>query len=184
MHGRHRRFAPSFVVTVSALAVACSKPPSNEAIEPVTDPVKKADSGKVELPPPENPPSPKLTKKRVRTSKSPPKWEPASGMVPYEDFVAQNPTDSEGRTIFVSFDDTCFVQMPKKNQPKALPPGMPWYDTLLVDCPTELDDPAWDDCSGGTLEAVKGKSGECYCVHPGGNPPPPPNVVACPKHKK
>jgi hypothetical protein len=179
----HKRFAPSFVMTVSALAVACSKQPSGEqgAIAPV--PSERQDADKVEQVH-DNPPAPKIGRKRVRTSKSPAKYQPASGTVPpWSDFVQQNPSDPQGRTIFVASDDSCFVQLPRKDQSKPLPPGAPWFAQGPVDCPAALDDPAWDDCQYGTLEAVKGSS-DCYCVQPGGNPPPPPSKVACPKHPK
>jgi hypothetical protein len=179
-----KRFRPSFVLTASALAAACSKEPVNgekQAIAPVAS-EQKSDAAKVE-PVVGNPPEPPPTKKRVRTSKTPAKWNPTSGPIPFSDFVPQNPTDAQGRMIYVASDDSCFVQLPMKKEPKNMVPGMRWYDPGPVDCPKELDDPAWDDCSYGTLEAVKGKA-ECYCVQQGGNPPPPPSKIACPKHGK
>jgi hypothetical protein len=181
-----RRLRPSFVITASAFAAACSKEPTSgggekQTIAPVTS-EQKSGAGELE-PVHDNPPAAKTTKKRVRTAKTPAKWSPASGPIPYSDFVPRNPTDAQGRTIYVASDDTCYVQLPMKNPPKNMVPGMPWYDIGPVDCPAELDDPAWDDCQYGTLEAVKGKA-DCYCVRSGGNPPPPPAKIACPKHGK
>lgn len=177
-----KRFRPSFVFTASALAFACSKEPTagEKPITPVTGEQKS--DGKFE-PVHDNPPAPKTTKKRVRTSKTPAKYNPASGPVPFSDLAPQNPSDAQGRMIYVASDDTCYVQLPLKKPPEHMLPGMPWYAQGPVDCPAELDDPAWDECQYGTLEAVEGKA-ECYCIQPGGNPPPPPSKVACPKHGK
>lgn len=188
-----RRPAPSFVFTVSAVVLACHREPQKEAIgpEPSVATTTASASSTASAPPvvasastsetPETPKAAKATRKRKRTAKaSTPKW--AKTSMPWADVVGQNPTDAEGRTIFVGGDDTCYVTMPAK-KPHNLPPGFPDLDTVDVDCPPELDDPAWDDCTGGTLQAST-KKNECWCAQSYGNPPPPPAVVHCPKTKK
>ena len=93
--------------------------------------------------------------------------------------VTLNPF-GEGRAIYISNDDSCFVETPMKNPPKDVPTGFRAVEQKIVDCPTELDDAAWDDCSWGVLYAVKGDP-NCLCGPLAGNPPPPPRLSACPK---
>lgn len=53
------------------------------------------------------------------------------------------------------------------------------YDTKQVDCPKEMDDPAWDHCQGGTvLQHVE--TSACVCLQTG-NPPRPTVSMPCPK---
>jgi len=66
--------------------------------------------------------------------------------------------------------------------PMGLPSGARAIDTVFVDCPPAMDDPAWDTCTSSGLSRSKTKD-ECYCVALGGNPPPPPRVNRCPKTK-
>jgi hypothetical protein len=66
----------------------------------------------------------------------------------------ENPRDAAGRRVFVAADDSCFVQVPA---PDAGPPVR-----LVVDCPTELDDPSWGACVEGTLYSFKIRH-ECWC---------------------
>lgn len=82
-----------------------------------------------------------------------------------------NPSDAKGRTIY-AVGASCFVRAAPGKYPGT-------YKTEFVDCPKSMDDPAWDQCSGG--EIWRDKSGRsCACVQ-SGNPPPPTTAVPCPK---
>jgi len=71
--------------------------------------------------------------------------------------------------------------MPMKSlPPRGLPTGSRAVETVFVDCPPVMDDPAWDTCNSSGLSRSKTKD-ECYCMPLGGNPPPPPRANRCPK---
>src|SRR5207253_292125 len=142
-------------LATAAAAVSCSKPQPKDTIEPdktekdagslgkVSNAENGEDSGKAELPPPQNPPAPKVFRKRVRTAtvKAPPKFSKGGDLANY---AIQNPNDAEGRAVFVASDDSCFIKVPKDFKSKTpMPPGMPWYTPKTVDCPVEADDPAY-----------------------------------------
>ena len=129
-----------------------------------------------------NPPSIAPTRKRKRTSAAPATYKYPPGPAPnWSDLEAKNPTDADGRTLYVDSSDTCYVEVPPKALPKTpMPPGLRMMDHLALDCPAIMDDPAWDECAYGPLMKNKSKP-ECYCMALGGNPPPPPRLVACPK---
>jgi len=193
----NRRFAPSFILTVSALAapsaVSCSKPQPKELIEPdkaakdagnlgSKAATESDDGGKAELAAQENPPSPKVFRKRVHTAKTKAPPAPFGKAVDLEGYAIQNPNDPGGHAVFVASDDSCFIKVPRDFKKTPMPPGFPWFTQQTVDCPVEADDPAYDECHG-QLMAANGKP-DCYCYYEGGNPPPPPTATMCPKHKK
>lgn len=189
-----RSLARSFVVTVAAVsAVGCQREP--DPIHAETPRAKDAAAASAtaiatasasesstvvvnDNPPPPPPP----TKKRKRTSDAGPTWKTPAGPIPsWSDLEAKNPSDADGRTIYVDQTDTCYVEVPPKKAPKfPPPPGVRMMDHLALDCPAIMDDPAWDECEYGPLMKNKSKP-ECYCMSLGGNPPPPPRLVSCPK---
>jgi hypothetical protein len=122
------------------------------------------------------------TKKRKRTSAKPVDYKYPPGPAPnWSDLEPKNPSDADGRVIYVDEKDLCYVEVPPKTPPKFPgPPGLRMMDHVAVDCPALLDDPAWDECQYGPLMKNKTKA-ECYCMTLGGNPPPPPRLVSCPK---
>ncbi len=71
--------------------------------------------------------------------------------------------------------EKCYVQVPFDKPPKSWQP----HKTKQVDCPPEMDDPAWDHCHGGDLHKHV-DTGQCVCVRDG-NPPPPSVAAPCPK---
>lgn len=70
--------------------------------------------------------------------------------------------------------DRCFVQVPSGEKANS------WQPPKLkqIDCPPEMDDPAWDRCYGGNLYKHV-DTGACVCTRDG-NPPPPPIETDCP----
>lgn len=103
----------------------------------------------------------------------------------YAALVPQNPKgDPEGHVAYLAPDDRCYVEVPMKPPIPPLPTGGRPFDNVYVDCPPEMDDPAWDSCTWGTLSANTKKANDCVCIPMGGNPPPPPVGVACPKTVK
>jgi hypothetical protein len=191
-----RSLAQSFVITAAVGSAACGKEPETARPDPVRPtPSASASSsasptGSVTLDVKANPPPPPLpTKKRKHAALDAGAgggtWKTPKGPVPaWSDLVAKNPVDASGRTIFVRNDDVCYVEEPMKTPPKKpLPTGFRMVDSIPVDCPPEVDDPAWDECTYSILNAPKKMvpGGECYCFSVGGNPPPPPRAVTCPK---
>lgn len=159
-------------MTFSASLLACRERTSPEPIKPESSSVAKVEAK------PE--PTAAATRKRKRTAPPAPEkdWEhgPTSKLTPL------NPRGPDGREILVAEDDTCYVAVPKKDPPKNLPPGVMPMDRVHVDCPPEMDDPAWDNCLYATLYAA-GHPTDCQCRSMGGNPPPPPLQVKCPATK-
>jgi hypothetical protein len=188
-----RSLTRSFVVTVAAVSVVgCQKEPDPIRAEaPKPKPTVSVSATATGTPSPsesitvavnDNPPPPKVTKKRKRSSDAGPTYKTPSGPTPsWSDLEAKNPADADGRTIYVDASDVCYVEVPPKKPPSTpLPPGMRFMDRVNVDCPAVFDDAAWDDCNYGPLMKNKTKP-ECFCMSLGGNPPPPPRLVACPK---
>lgn len=123
----------------------------------------------------------KPTRKRVRTTpRDAIKRGPVAAMK--GPLTALNPKDSAGRTIFVGFEDACYVEVPWQDEraKQPLPPGGRAVDFVPIDCPAALDDAAWDACASATLFSTPG-SATCVCNPGWGNPPPPPTEVPCPK---
>jgi len=111
---------------------------------------------------------------------------PAGKTVAFEDVGDDarilNPTDASRNTIYLDVKGHCYVQGDRS-------PGVAGdYGERMprvVDCPPEMDDPAWDTCNGGEVRLERSdRSDRCYCVDPGGggNPPPPARAAenACP----
>jgi hypothetical protein len=97
-------------------------------------------------------------------------------------YVSLHPTDKDGRRIDLANDDSCYVVVPKKTPPpKDLSTGERWTENVPVDCPPELDDPAWDGLPLGDFLGWDEKTGACAFVPDLGNPPPPPRSASCPK---
>lgn len=82
-----------------------------------------------------------------------------------------NPRDAKGRPIY-AHGTACVVLLP------STPPVREAPDTEAVDCPPEMDDPAWDHCPGTLYRRQEGAG--CLCVT-SGNRPPQPWEVPCPK---
>ena len=183
-----KTLACSFVVTMSAtLGAACARPApptaagdgaSTAATMTATSPIAMAST----TPSATAPPPAKTTRKRHRTAPQS-VGHYSNTPLAYADLVPQNPTDAGGRTIYASQEDLCYIEVPMKPPYPPMPTGSRAIESAYVDCPAELDDPAWDACSSSTLFAHKGKT-ECWCAPMGGNPPPPPVQVACPKKIK
>ncbi|MBS0658921.1 MAG: hypothetical protein JSR82_11840 [Verrucomicrobia bacterium] len=91
----------------------------------------------------------------------------------FADLVPQNPSDPKGRTIYAQ-GTACVVHVPSGSKQTSWQPP----ETKVVDCPPQMDDPAWDHCPG-VLHRRKGEAA-CICTMDG-NPPPPPSEVPCPK---
>lgn len=157
-----RHLAPAFVTTIAALAATTSCKKTTGTGDP-----------------PEihgNPPEPVVTtKKRKRTA--PPKIEWSEDDRRPSGQRILNPKDEKGRSIYVRSDDVCVVHDTSNPPKNPGPPGMPWWKNVPVDCPPELDDPAWDHCSE---DLSVSEDGSCFCLAITGNPPPPPRLVACP----
>jgi hypothetical protein len=80
----------------------------------------------------------------------------------------------------VRADDHCFVEVPSKEPSSA--EGIAGRATEVVDCPPEVDDPAWDHC--GAQIVLDESGGKCFCVTGAGNPRPMPNPTPCPAAAK
>lgn len=174
-----RKLAPSFVVTTVALGAGCRSTPTDL---PPTNPPAPTEPTATPRPINVNPPPPataKPTAKRKRTTDAGRDWS-AAATVNWGDLQALNPTDAQGRTVYAAMDDTCYVEVPMKPPFPPMPTGARAVQSIPVDCPAAMDDPAWDTCDGSTLSRSKAK-GECYCLPLGGNPPPPPLKNRCPK---
>jgi hypothetical protein len=76
------------------------------------------------------------------------------------------------------------VEVAMKPPYPSMPSGMRYVTAEFVDCPADVDDPAWDQCAASTLSANLKKAGDCYCIPTNGNPPPPPTQNACPAKLK
>lgn len=183
----------AFVVTTTLAVGACQ--PKSDAIhgedpapkpttsaKPTGSTADKADGGggSDTVVATSNPPPPKVTKKRKRTSDAGPVWKPATKPIDWAKVKQLNPKEPGGKPIYVTSDDRCFYEVTPKGPPPPLPTGARWVDQVFVDCPAEVDDPAWDQCAYSTLLGAPGET-TCYCSSLGGNPPPPPLEVSCPK---
>jgi hypothetical protein len=188
-----RKLAPAFVVTTVALAAGCRSsndvPPGNPPAPtptPTPTPLPTDYARTINA----NPPAPVLktppvastqeTRKRKRTTDAGADWGKAA-TIDWSQIESIDPHDPQGRSIYASYDDHCYVEVPMKTlPPMGLPSGARAIDTQFVDCPPAMDDPAWDTCTSSGLSRSKTKD-ECYCMPLGGNPPPPPRVNRCPK---
>ncbi|HEY8075366.1 MAG TPA: hypothetical protein VIF62_14680 [Labilithrix sp.] len=163
-----KKLASPFVMTLGL--VACGKSAAPQAATATT----------VDVPPPENPPSPIVTPivADASASASPPPdpWKDAPSPGDYPKGL--NATDAQGRIVYRSYGDklTCFVQLPwPKGQPRM--PGM--MKTQDAPCPPSMQTDAWKQCPGGTIASKKDSATDCGCFQ-GGNPPPIPHKVPCP----
>lgn len=88
----------------------------------------------------------------------------------------QNPRDSNGRVIYAN-GRRCAVHVARDDWPGD--DSSSWQPPKLkrVDCPEEMDDPAWDWCPESLHLRTDGKG--CACVVDG-NPPGPPYATPCP----
>lgn len=92
-----------------------------------------------------------------------------------------NPKNKAGRVIKRTYQgDGCFVDgdFAKGERP---PPGKA-PPAVVVDCPAEMKDPAYESCRGGTLQTNDDAS-SCGCFQMA-NPPPPPQLNPCPRSQK
>ncbi|MBL8718454.1 MAG: hypothetical protein JNL79_20910 [Myxococcales bacterium] len=176
----------AFVVTTSLAVGACQ--PKGDSIQTENPPPPKSKASMSASAPDsatvvettQNPPPPKVTRKRKHTSDAGVVWKTPKKPVDWAKLKTLNPTDPTGHQLYVGSDDRCFYEVTPKGPVPPMPTGARWVEPVFVDCPVELDDPAWDHCTYSTLHSVAGES-YCLCSSLGGNPPPPPNEVACPK---
>ncbi len=97
-------------------------------------------------------------------------------------YASLHPKDDGGRHIQLADDDSCYVIVPKQEPPpKEMNTGERWTDNMPVNCPPELDDPAWDSLQAGESLSRDEQTGLCAFVPGFGNPPPPPVAATCPK---
>jgi hypothetical protein len=170
-----RALARSFVITLSASTLgACNRN------EPATTTTSATPTTTTATPSARPTASTTATHKRRRTQPLSHDARQYADGFKYSDFATQNPTDSQGRVLYVAPEDDCYVEMPMKPPYPPMPSGARYVTSESVDCPAVFDDAAWDQCPSSTLVANKTKTGDCYCVPLGGNPPAPPVRNACP----
>jgi hypothetical protein len=92
--------------------------------------------------------------------------------------VSLHPKDREGRTVFVSNNNHCFVEVPREGKPPPRTDG--WVVPSFVDCPPVFDDPAWDALRSGWELKMDEKSRQCFFEPVRGNPPPADARANCP----
>lgn len=97
--------------------------------------------------------------------------------------VSLNPVDDQGRTIY-RYGERAYVAIPFGSRtppgvPRPMPPSGAGSEFLNVEMPESMNDPAFAACAGGVIRTTEDGT-ECVCLHPHGNPPPPPHVVPCP----
>jgi hypothetical protein len=146
---------------------------SNEGPANAPTPAPSANAAASEsagAPPPASTGEAGATKKRTRTSAARP---PAHDGTKPKNGRPLNPKDG-GRTVFAGADDRCFVEMPTK---ETSPDGRLVRATEHVDCPAEMNDPAWDHCTAQIV--VDEGGGKCFCVS-GAPPRPMPFPTPCP----
>lgn len=166
-----RLLAKAFVTTISVAACGKTTPPPPEEREPSRNPPAQVVDAAASAEP--------VVQTRLRKRTKPTTYPPSDGTKPATSKLL-NPTDAKGRMIFTRPDDVCMVEgTPKEPRPQTLPPGLPWRSLERVDCPPEMDDPAWDDCTDRLV--LDEAAGTCFCVASFGNPPPPPRPNVCPK---
>ena len=127
------RLARSFVVTL-AMVPACNRD-GTTASNPPPPPTMASATASVATTPPQE------TKKRRRSATTPAPFVAASN-VPFGELVSQQPTDAKGRTIFVAYDDRCYVEEPMKLPHPPMPTGARPVTSVFVDCPAAVDDSA------------------------------------------
>jgi hypothetical protein len=71
-----------------------------------------------------------------------------------------NPRSAHGEWIYTRADGSCYYAT-IANAPSNSPVD-PWRN-IVVDCPTDLDDPAYDVCVDGRLEGTRGAA-KCSCL--------------------
>jgi hypothetical protein len=188
-----RKLAPAFVVTTVALTAGCRSPsdnlPSRNPPEPLPPTPTPTPSASTAGTPSADTPAPvasaKETRKRKRTSDAGggSAWTGTPATVDWSNITSIDLRDPNGRPIYASPDDHCYVETPPTTPPPTGgPTGMRYVQWAFLDCPPAMDDPAWDTCTSSGLSRSKTKD-ECYCMPLGGNPPPPPRVNRCPKTK-
>jgi hypothetical protein len=185
-----RKLAPAFVVTTAALSAGChsaSEAPHWNPPAPQPTPTPPNTTTINANPPAPTPPgvspvaSTAETRKRKRTNDAGRDVWGAAATIDWASIEPIDPRDPQGRAIYAAYDDHCYVEVPMKSPPPmGLPTGSRAVDTVFVDCPAAMDDPAWDTCTSSGLSRSKTKD-ECYCMPLGGNPPPPPRANRCPK---
>ena len=116
----------------------------------------------------------------TRTRKSTPASSPSGEKPPPIDFrhvKDLNPRIDTSKIVYVDDDGThCYVVVPEEGPHQG---GWQPPKQKRVDCPPEMDDPAWDACKGGVLDKDT-TDGTCFCVRDG-NPPPPVRFTPCPR---
>lgn len=95
--------------------------------------------------------------------------------------ISKNPL-VDGKPARLATDKTCFVYLPfgplKPNEQR--PPGTE-PPRKKIPCPSGMaSDPGYLACFEGTIFAAEGDPPDCQCAV-GGNPPPLPTSVTCPK---
>jgi hypothetical protein len=157
-----RAWLPVSSFVLATLLCACPRDPG--ASEPVrTDPTKIA-------PPPSSSPSSSGSsvasagsRRRHRTRPLAPHGPPLPSSTPVGAGELTKAGGAGGEFIIIAPDDTCFYKT-LANAPTNAPVD-PWR-TVVIDCPPEYDDPAWDECVLGRMSGVRGGA-HCECMNDG-----------------
>ncbi len=91
-----------------------------------------------------------------------------------------NSAHAEHGRVYRSENSTCYVRLPF---PEGSGPPVSFRPppTVAVDCPSPMNDPAWDACADGSALSTP-EADACLCAV-FGNPPPPPRSIVCPPHE-
>ena len=117
------------------------------------------------------PPSPSANAHRKRQKHHEPRpTAPAAAKIDLTNAVTQNARDADDRLIF-AMGDTCKIEVPPSG------PELATHEYEDVDCPSDYDDEAWDDCAFILTRASSG----CYCVPSSEDSAEPPKPTGCPK---
>lgn len=179
-HPKTVQLRPAFVLTLSAASavgtIGCSEPepisrnPPADLVVPTTTASTSA-AQEATASTPTTLPSTSASSDAVRNSTASKR----------EHTLAKNP-NIDGKPVRLAPDKTCFVYLPfpplKPNEQR--PPGTE-PPRKKVACPPGMDaDPAYLACFYGTIFAAEGEPPDCECSV-GGNPPPLPTTVPCPR---
>lgn len=166
---RRQRFAAAYVLTFSVVGCKGKDEPTKTMNPPApTRDAQVADGATADI----TPDAPAQAKRKRTVVVATTERKPA-GKVDWKGAKLLG-AEVEHRRVYASKDGGCYVRV---ENPDAKGRG-DGERSEPVDCPPEMDDPAWDTCFDGTLHALA--DGTCICSYVG-NPPPPETVATCPK---